>query len=288
MKTIRLIPSLILLLSVSAGTASAQQQVKLGENAALRYWSAFAQMQDFAVTDQQAKEAHLILEGSAPYDDAKYKDLVEKYKYALQTMARGTALPRCDWGVDYQLGPQAPVDYVRKALPLGLLNVFYAYHLLSTGDKDGAVRSLAAGFHFSRDVANGGTLFATLSAKNLLVAHLRAGAFAMHKAGLSAEQRLVLQKAFAELGPDGLDWQSAMKRELEIPHGLDAQGSAAQARITTAYLSALNNPSTLPELQQMIASAPQPLPDIIPNPKRVLEEKQDLSDKLLHPHSLLQ
>jgi len=288
MNTFRLIPSMILLVALPVSSTSAQQRAKLGENAALRYWSAFAEMQDSAITDQQAKELNLILDGTAPYEDLKYKDLVEKNRPALETMARAAALPNCDWGVDYELGAEAPVDYVRKALALGRLNVLYAFHLLIAGDKDGAVRTLATGLRFSHDVANGGTLFATLAAKSLLVAHVRAIAFALHVVGLSSAQRLVLQKALAPLGPGGLDWQSALKRELEISHGLDSQASAALERIISSYLAVLNNPSTLPELQQMIVSAPAPLPDIIPNPKRVLEEQQDLTNQLLRMRSLLQ
>ena len=288
MNTFRLIPSMILLVALPVSSTSAQQRAKLGENAALRYWSAFAEMQDSAITDQQAKELNLILDGTAPYEDLKYKDLVEKNRPALETMARAAALPNCDWGVDYELGAEAPVDYVRKALALGRLNVLYAFHLLIAGDKDGAVRTLATGLRFSHDVANGGTLFATLAAKSLLVAHVRAIAFALHVVGLSSAQRLVLQKALAPLGPGGLDWQSALKRELEISHGLDSQASAALERIISSYLAVLNNPSTLPELQQMIVSAPAPLPDIIPNPKRVLEEQQDLTNQLLQMRSLLQ
>ncbi|PYV24717.1 MAG: hypothetical protein DMG24_10720 [Acidobacteria bacterium] len=288
MNTFRLIPSMILLVALPVSSTSAQQRAKLGENAALRYWSAFAEMQDSAITDQQAKELNLILDGTAPYEDLKYKDLVEKNRPALETMARAAALPNCDWGVDYELGAEAPVDYVRKALALGRLNVLYAFHLLIAGDKDGAVRTLATGLRFSHDVANGGTLFATLAAKSLLAAHVRAIAFALHVVGLSSAQRLVLQKALAPLGPRGLDWQSALKRELEISHGLDSQASAALERIISSYLAVLNNPSTLPELQQMIVSAPAPLPDIIPNPKRVLEEQQDLTNQLLRMRSLLQ
>lgn len=288
MNTFRLIPSMILLVALPVSSTSAQQRAKLGENAALRYWSAFAEMQDSAITDQQAKELNLILDGTAPYEDLKYKDLVEKNRPALETMARAAALPNCDWGVDYELGAEAPVDYVRKALALGRLNVLYAFHLLIAGDKDGAVRTLATGLRFSHDVANGGTLFATLAAKSLLAAHVRAIAFALHVVGLSSAQRLVLQKALAPLGPGGLDWQSALKRELEISHGLDSQASAALERIISSYLAVLNNPSTLPELQQMIVSAPAPLPDIIPNPKRVLEEQQDLTNQLLRMRSLLQ
>jgi len=284
MITHRLISSAILLAAISVGPASAQQRAKLGENAALRYWSAFAQMQDAAVTDEQAKELATILDGTAPYDDLKYKDLVEKNRPALETMVRASALANCDWGVDYQLGLEAPVEYVRKALVMGRLNVLYSFHLLQVGDKDGAMRVLAAGFHFSHDVANGGTLFATVAAKTLLVQHLRAAEFALHVAELSAAQRLVLQKAITQLGPNGLDWYSAMKRELDILHGLNSE---AMARIIPSYLNAINDASQLPGLQKSIAIAPPPIPEVIPNPKRVLEEKKDLTDKLLQTRSRL-
>jgi hypothetical protein len=283
-----LVSSMIISLVVSAGAQPAERRAELGQNAALRYWSAFAEMQDAAITDQQAKELNLILEGSAPYDDSKYKDLVEKNRAALETMARSTAFPNCDWGIDYALGPNAPVEYVRKALALGRLNVLYVFHLLINGDKDGAVGALAAGVRFSHDVANGGTLFAAVAAKSLLAAHLGAMEFALRVAGLSAAQQQMLENALAPFGPDGLDWQSAMRRELEVLEGQGSQAPAALARITPVYIAALKSPSMLPRLQQIIASAPEPLPDIIPNPKRVIEEKQDLASKLLQVRSMLQ
>ncbi len=254
-------------------------------------------MQDSAITDDQAKELRLILEGTAPYSDSKYKDLVEKNRPALETMIRGTALPNCDWGIDYQLGPEAPVDYVRKALELGRLNVLYAFHLMITGDKDGAVRALAAGVRFAQDVAKGGTIFATLVAKDLLTGQVRGMEFGVHVAGLSTQQKLVLQKAVAQLGTQGLDWQSAVKRELEIfrvpfrtregVKELDSQASAALTEISRMYVAALNNPALAPTLQEKILSAPRPLPEIIPNPKRILEAKRDLTDKILQLDSLL-
>ena len=108
MKVLRLILVLILFAALQVGSAVAQQNVPLGENAALRYWSAFAEMQDSVITDQQAKELNAILDGTAPYDDLKYQDLAAKNKSAVETMARGTAIPNCDWGIDYALGPDAP------------------------------------------------------------------------------------------------------------------------------------------------------------------------------------
>ena len=289
MKRLRLVSLIALCVVVRPGVAFAGQNGQLGQNAALRYWSAFAEMQDSAINDQQAKELNAILDGTAPYDDLKYRDLVEKNRAAVETMARGTAIVNCDWGVDYALGPDAPVEYVRKALTLGRLNVLYAFHLLQNGDKDGAVRAIAAGVRFSHDVANGGSLFATLVAKNLLATHIRAMAFALHFEQLSAAQKSVFQKALNQLGPDGLDWQSAVKREFEIPlPGLDAKASSVLAQISAAYQSLLNNSSTLPRLQQTIANAPQPARDLIPNPQRVLDEKQDLANQLGQMRTLLQ
>jgi hypothetical protein len=289
MKVLRLILVPILFAALQVDSAVAQQNVPLGENAALRYWSAFAEMQDSVITDQQAKELNAILDGTAPYDDLKYQDLAAKNKSAVETMARGTAIPNCDWGIDYALGPDAPADYVRKALTLGRLNVLYAFHLLQNGDKDGAVRMLAAGVHFSHDVANGGTLFATLVAKNLLAAHLRAVAFALHMDNLSPEQKSMLRKALSPLGLDGLDWRSGVKREFEIPAaGLDETASSVLAQIASAYGSVLSNPSALASLQRMIAGAPQTLREFIPNPQRVLAEKQDLAEQLRQMRSLLQ
>jgi hypothetical protein len=289
MKTLRVISLMIACAVVPRGVAFAQQNAQLGQNAALRYWSAFAEMQDASISDQQAKELNTILDGTAPFEDLKYRDLVEKNRVAVETMVRGTAIANCDWGVDYALGVDAPVEYVRKALTLGRLNVLYAFHLGINGNKEGALRAIAAGVRFSHDVANGGSLFATLVAKNLLATHIRAMAFMLHVNQLSSSQKSVLQKALDQLAPDGLDWQSAVKREFEIPlPGLDAKGSSAVAQISTAYQNAVNNPSALSGLQQTISSAPEKVRELIPNPQRILDEKQDLAEQLRQIRLLLQ
>jgi hypothetical protein len=288
MKMLRLIAAIILSAALAHCTEAAQQNQRPADNAALRYWSAFAQMQDVGITEQQAKEAHAILDGAAPYDDSKYKDIVEKNRPALETLARGAGLPYCDWGVEMQLAERAPVEYARKAAFLGRLNVFYAFHLLVNHDKDGAVRALQAGLRFSHDVANGGTLFATVVSQGLIVAHLKAVAGAQKVGDLSAAQRTALQKSIDQLGTDGLDWPAAMKRELEVLPAHDAQDAAARDKIAASYIKLFSNPGTLPELQQIIAAAPKQVADLIPNPKRVLDEKQELTERLQQTRSLLQ
>ena len=120
MKIFDTIPSLILIALLSMDSALAQHSVSLGGNAALRYWSAFSAVQDSGITDQQAKQLNAILDGTAPYDDSKYKELLDKNKLALEIMARATSLPNCDWGLDYDLRDDIPMEYVRRALVLGL------------------------------------------------------------------------------------------------------------------------------------------------------------------------
>ena len=208
---------------------------------------------------------------------------------ALEITARATSLASCDWGLDYG-AEDVPVEYARKALVLGRLNVLYAFHLFIAGDKDGGVHTLAAGLRFSHDVANGGSLFAALIAKDLLVNHLRAVAGVLHLEQLSAVQRAQLHAAVMQLG-QGLDWRTAAKLDLEglrNHYGRDSVASTALTRIISSYVAALDEQSKLPTLDEAIHSAPQELANVIPNAKRVLEQKQDLNNRLLQTRSLLQ
>ena len=289
MKHITAISSLILVVLLPGVSVSAQRNMALADNAALRYWSAFSAVQDSAITDEQARELNAILDGTAPYDDTKYKDLLEKNTLALEIMARATSLANCDWGLDYG-AEDVPVEYARKALVLGRLNVLYAFHLFIAGNKDGGVRTFAAGLRFSHDVGNGGSLFATLIAKDLLVNHLRAVADVLHLEQLSAAQRAQLQEAVRRLG-EGLDWRTAAKLDLEglrSHYAGDAVTSTALTRIISSYVAVLEDQSKLPTLDAAIRSAPQQLANLIPNAKRVLEQKQDLNNRLLQTRSLLQ
>ena len=267
-------------------TNSAFAQGKhLGDNAALRYWAAFSEMQDSGITSEQAKELSSILKGTSPYRDLTYRDLIEKNIPALTVMARGTAIPDCNWGLDYDLGPETPVEYARKSLELGRLNVLYAFHLSLAGDKEATARTLIAGVHFAKDVAAGGSLFSTIVAKDLLVNHFNAIEGLLHLQSLSAAQRPELQKAIAELGAAGLDWQTALKREFEALNRPEWQKPLQTIR--PSYITALNDKSALPDLQAVIAKAPADLQQVIPNPKTVLEEKQDFTDQLQHIRQVL-
>lgn len=282
--------SIILTVLLAIGSAFAQRTASPADNAALRYWAAFSQMQDSGLTDEEAKELNSALDRMGPFDLAKYKDLVQKNTLALEVMARGTSLPNCDWGLDYGLGDDTPVDYARRALVLGRLNMLYVMILYHSGNTDGAIRALAAGLRFSRDVANGGSLFATLIAKDLLVTHLMAAGDALRMTQLSAAQKSQLQNAVVALG-EGLDWPAAAKRDLEAlgkRYTGNPQTSAALGRIVSSYEAFLKDQSKLPTLTEAISSAPPELANLIPNAKRVQEQKQELADKLQQTRALFQ
>jgi hypothetical protein len=289
MRRINVIGSTAVAVLLTVGAAMGQR-VSLGDNAALRYWAAFSQLQDAGITDQEAKELDSVLDKMGPFDISRYNDLIQKNTLALEIMARGTLLPSCDWGLDYGLGENAPVDYARKALVLGRLNILYAMHLYHSGNPDGAIRALTAGLRFSHDVAKGGSLFPSLVAKDLLVTHLMAVSDALRMGQLSAAQRSRLQNAVAALG-NGLDWSTAVKTDLEAlapRYSKDSRASAALSRIISAYSAFLKDESNLPGLMNAINQAPPDLQSLIPNPKRVEEQKLEFTDKLQQTRALLQ
>lgn len=289
MKRMHAIGSTLLTAVLAVGGAFAQKPAALADNAALRYWAAFSQMQDAAISDQDAKDLNAALDTMGRLDFSKFKNLIQKNTPALETMARGASLSNCDWGLDYALGEDTPVEYARKALALGRLNLLYAIQQFHSGNKDGAIRSLAAGVRFAHDAGNGGSLFATLVAKDLLMLHLTAVGDGVRMGELSASQLSQLQNAVASLG-DGLDWPGAARRDLEAlrtNYAKDQQSSAALNRIIASYTVFLNDPSRLPILTEAIHSAPQDLANVIPNPKRVLEQKQELAERLQQTRGLL-
>jgi hypothetical protein len=258
---------------------SAQQQpeTKLSDNAALRYWSAFAQMRDASLTEDQAKELQRILQGTAPYDDLKYRDLAARNRLAVETLQRGSAINNCDWGIEYQLASNAPIEYVPKALALGRINILFSMHQLQTGDRIGGIRTLSAGIRFSHDLATGGPLMAALAGKTLLVAHLRMVAFAAVEKALSPAENAMVLAALGRIGTEGVDWQAAIRREFEL---ISMSGFSVPVELQEQYRRTLQDAAQLPTLQRAIASLPKPVASKIINPERVLDQKRELDEQL--------
>lgn len=78
-----------------------------------------------------------------------------------------------------------------------------------------------------------------------------------------------------------------MKVEMSLLNKRRWQASIALEKVTQAYLLALRDPSQLSKLQQSLSELPEPLRDVIPLPSEVLQQKQELDDKLAQTATLL-
>jgi hypothetical protein len=192
--------------------AAANSQSKIpGEtrNAALRYWMAFADMQDSPADKATQALLEKTAAGEAPWDEAKLGPILDKNEEAIRRMQRATKLPECDWGLEYSLGPRASVAYVSRARVLGRLNTLSGMRLVAKGDSSHAVNAWLAGIKFSQHLAQGGTLLSTLVAKSVLISNINAITQASRHGSLSPEEKAAALKTIQALPEAGMNWSAA-------------------------------------------------------------------------------
>jgi hypothetical protein len=191
-----------------AGTGHAQQTTT---NAALRYWTAFAVLQDppadAATTDLLLRVAN----GTAPWDEGRLGAILDANSDALDIMGRASLLRACDWGVEYELGPNAPIPHLAKARVLGRLNVLSGHRLAARGQASDAADRWLAGVRLSQHLAQGGTLISLFSAQSILIPTLHSLASEMSR--LNAEDRTKVDAVMRMLPDTAFDWPDAMRRE---------------------------------------------------------------------------
>jgi hypothetical protein len=118
---------------------------------------------------------------------------------------------------------------------------------------------------------------AALAGKTLLLSHLRIVAFAAHEKALSPAEKALISSALGRIGAEGVDWQTAIRREFEV---LARSGFPAPAAVEELYRRALQDAGQLAHLQQAIAKAPQAVARLIVNPQCVLDQKRELDERL--------
>src|SRR6266446_7947629 len=129
--------SIVLAASLLFGAAFTSAQAKRPietHNAALRYWMAFAELQDPPTDRATAELLEKTAAGEAAWDEAKLGPILDKNETAIWRMQRATKLPECDWGLEYDLGPRASIAYVPKARVLARLNTLDGMRLAAKGD----------------------------------------------------------------------------------------------------------------------------------------------------------
>lgn len=187
------------------------QQPQQPLNAAVRYWTAFALLQDPPANEAATALLVRVADGTAPWDEAQLGPILDANSQALAIMERASTLQSCDWGVEYELGANAPIPHLARARVLGRLAVVSGMRLAARGQTSEAVDRWLAAIRFSQHLAQGGTLISLLSAQSILVPTLRA--LANEASRLSASSRASVATAVRGLPDTAFDWADAMRRE---------------------------------------------------------------------------
>jgi hypothetical protein len=178
-------------------------------NAALRYWMAFAEMQDPPADKATQDLLEKTVAGEAAWDEKKLGPILDANGEAIRMMQRGTKLPDCDWGLEYDRGPRASIAYAPRARVLARLNTLEGLRETANGNSQAAVDTWLAGIRFSEHLAKGGTLIFALIAKSALLPNLRALTTESRQGHLSDTQRRQVSAVLKGIREDGFDWSAA-------------------------------------------------------------------------------
>jgi len=197
----------ILAVLASAGGARAQARyLPESNNAALRYWAALVQMRDNPIVDEAKQKILSAVVRGEGWDEAKYGPVLDAYEDAIETMQRGTKLPECNWGLDYQVGQLNTVEMLMRSRGLEELNTAQGVRELAKGDSKAAVETWLAGIRFSQDVGRGGPVIFALVGSALLMDTLEGAAKYAAPGKLAEAEREELYAAVKAMPEDGFDW----------------------------------------------------------------------------------
>jgi len=185
-------------------------------NAALRYWSALAEVRE--PPDDDATQ-HLIEEtvaGRVAWDEAKLGPILDSNRDALQTMQRATKLPVCNWGFDYRNGATFPTWFGVQAGLLSHLNELEGMREMAQGDSRTAVDTWLAGVRFGQDISRSGPVIAALIAHAIILDNLNPLRDSAQQGKLNEEQKTKLSVVVKAIPEDGFDWGAAWGVEFAI------------------------------------------------------------------------
>jgi hypothetical protein len=206
----------IIALSITASRVHAQQELPSTENAALRYWLAFAELQDVPADKETQDLLESVASGAVPWDEQRLGALLDQNGAAIRAMHRATALPECDWGLEYERGWRASIAPVVKGRVLARLNVLYGMRQAARGDTAGAVETWIHGLRFAEHLSQGFSLVGALIAKSALLADLGALLSAVESGSLGRPLLDRVAIAIRAMPPEGPDWSAAVRYEAAV------------------------------------------------------------------------
>jgi hypothetical protein len=197
-----------------------------GQNAALQYWQAFAQMPQLDEAKQKLL-ASAVAPGDASPTDPAAAELADSAKDALLYLHRGAAIGPCDWGLHREDGPDLLLPHLGKGRDLGRLACLRARQDFARGDNakgvEAAGDTLVLARHLSTDLTAIISYLVQLNVEATAVNTL-----ATHLAGLDAATLDALDRRLAALPPGGsleacvkveresfLDWAIATLRQMK-------------------------------------------------------------------------
>ena len=197
-------------LAIAVATGSARAQAKYlpeSNNAALRYWTALDEMRDDPYTEEVTHNMlSAVMKGETTWNEEKMGPALDVYAGSIRTMQRGTKLPDCNWGLDYQLGNLNIAQMMMRSRALEELNTVEGVRQLAKGDSKAAVETWRAGIRFSQDLGRGGPVIHALVASAMLIDELHAVANYAGPGKLPEAQREELYAALKAMPEDGFDW----------------------------------------------------------------------------------
>ena len=281
------------LLASCVMSASAQEKPPVPtRNAALRYWLAFADLQDPPSDKATTELLEKTAAGEVPWDEAKLGSILDKNQDAIERMQRATKLPDCDWGLEYELGPSASIAYVPRARVLARLNTLHGMRLAAKGETEKAVATWLAGIRFSQHLAQGGSLIFLLVAKTALLSNFQALRQSRQSGILSEAQRKQIAEVVGALPESGFDWGHALWFEQNSidwseKRVAEAANSSASYRELTGHPAPANftvpRPSEIAAFHKVMHAAEA---ELSAPPKAAADELKELQESVQALHAL--
>jgi hypothetical protein len=207
------------MMAVLAGACTARAQAMFPpetDNAALRYWSALAEVREPPEDDAARHLLEETITGRVAWDETELGPILDSNLDALRTMRRATKLPVCNWGFDYRNGARTPVWFSMQARLLSRLNALQGIREMAQGDSRTAVDTWLAGVHFGQDVSRGGPMITALIAHAIILDNLQRLRDSARQGKLNNEQKPELSAVVKTMPEDGFDWGAAWGVEFAI------------------------------------------------------------------------
>jgi hypothetical protein len=252
---------------------------------------AFALMQDPPADQFTTELLESVAAGRAQWDETRLGPILDANRNAIQMMQRGTALPECDWGLDYDLGPATPIAHLAKARVMARLNTLAGMRLAARGQISQAIETWLTGVRFAQHLGQRSSLISLLTARLAFGANLYALTETVSGVQITDEQRSRILAAMSAMPDTGFDWGNAIQYEqlgLEIfVQQLSVApnpGAYYQNTMGTALPDGFSLPSSsnLAAFRQFLARATNTLrlpPDVAREQLKDLEATQ----RTLHP-----